>query len=364
MTSEIELDPSRLALALASAGRSEPLRTELFDCLRRAEAAAGDPLAFREEVRWPLVLAMLQDVDGHRVELSNGIVFEVGPDSRIDKAILLSLDAHPDHFWEPQTTKLILALGKNAKNVIVGGAYIGDQAIPLAVQLQATGGTVHAFEPMDLPFRRLLHNLKLNNVDNLVAHQLALWDGTGVPVEVLGHAALGSPVALEGREPEGGEVVGSVTIADYVRDNELGSVDVITLDTEGGEERALLGMRELLSLEPGQAPDIIFEIHRSYVDWTDGLEKTSIVRLLTAHGYRVFAIRDFHSNYSMLGEPIEVIPVERTYLEGPPHGFNMLATKKDSLVDELQLHVVPDVSPKLLLEKGKDPRLHHPTGWL
>jgi FkbM family methyltransferase len=206
--------------------------------------------------------------------------------------------------------------------------------------------------------------MKLNNVDNLVAHQLALWDGTGVPVEVLGHAALGSPVALEGREPEGGEVVGSVTIADYVRDNELGSVEVITLDTEGGEERALLGMRELLSLEPGQAPDIIFEIHRSYVDWTDGLEKTSIVRLLTAHGYRVFAIRDFHSNYSMLGEPIEVIPVERTYLEGPPHGFNMLATKRDSLVDELQLHVVPDVSPKLLLEKGKDPRLHHPTGWL
>ncbi len=68
--------------------------------------------------------------------------------------------------------------------------------------------------------------------------------------------------------------------------------------------------------------------------------------------------RDFHSNYAMAGQPIEVIPITRIYLEGPPHGFNVLATKDASLVGVLGLEVVHDVGPKLLV--NKDPKLHHP----
>jgi FkbM family methyltransferase len=215
---------------------------------------------------------------------------------------------------------------------------------------------------MALPYRRLLRNLELNRIENVVALPLALWDRTAVPVEVVGHAALGSPVALDDREPEGGEVVRSVSIDDYVRDNDLAGVELLTLDLEGGEERALHGAEGLLDRPAGEAPDIVFEIHRHYVDWTHGLESTPLVQFLVARGYTVFAVRDFHSNYAMSGEPIEIVPVDTVYLDGPPHGFNMLATKDAGLVDDLDLRVVPDVSPKLLLHR--DPRLHHPTGWL
>jgi hypothetical protein len=54
--------------------------------------------------------------------------------------------------------------------------------------------------------------------------------------------------------------------------------------------------------------------------------------------------------------------VDRVYLEGPPHGFNMLATKDRDLVGRLGLRIVENVSPKLLLDK--DPALHHPLGGL
>jgi hypothetical protein len=102
----------------------------------------------------------------------------------------------------------------------------------------------------------------------------------------------------------------------------------------------------------------VFEIHRHFVDWTDGLEKTSIVEFLRSRGYSVFAIRDFHNNYRMADHPIEIIPVDRVYLEGPPHGFNALATTDPNLVKRLDLRIVENVSPKLLLHK--DPALHQP----
>ena len=79
-------------------------------------------------------------------------------------------------------------------------------------------------------------------------------------------------------------------------------------------------------------------------------------------GYTIFAIRDFHDNYPMAGKAVEIIPVDRVYLEGPPHGFNLLAIKDSNLVRRLGLRVVENVSPKLLVHKN--PALHHPLDGL
>jgi hypothetical protein len=73
-------------------------------------------------------------------------------------------------------------------------------------------------------------------------------------------------------------------------------VELIMLDTEGGEENALLGARETIAR---CSPNIVFEIHRNFVDWSAGLQNTSVVTFLTSQGYDVFAIRDFHNNYPM-----------------------------------------------------------------
>lgn len=360
MSSEISTDDAAVAQALAAAGTDPGLRGAIFEALREAQQGAAAPARFRDEVRWPLVLALLREAGTHRVELDDGLVFEVGPDSRIERALLLSPVAHPDHVWEPQTTRLLTSLAAGAAHIIVGGAYIGDHVLPMA---RAAGratppGIVHAFEPMAHAHARLLRNLGLNEIDNVRAHRLGLWDVSDVALSLEGHLGLASSVpAAEAADP-GGEMIESVTIDDYARAAQLGRVGLIMLDTEGGEERALRGAEGLLSRPPGDAPDIVFEIHRHFVDWTEGLENTPIVRLLTARGYAVFAVRDYHDNQPMAGRPIEIIPAGRVYLEGPPHGFNALATKDPELVQRLGLRVVEDVSPKLLLHK--DPALHHP----
>ena len=355
MSSEIVADKEILAQALAAAGKDQKLRNAIFEALRQAEVESHDPAYFREQVRWPLILSLLSEAKTHTVVLENGLVFEVSPDSRIEQALLLSIEAHPDHVWEPQTTRLLTAMAAETTNVIVGGAYIGDHVLFLA---RAVGGgiapgVIHAFEPMQHAFDRLLHNLNVNHIRNVVANRLGLWDRGKVVLTVEGHLGLASSKPVE--ENTSGERIESISIDEYVESREVSPVGLIMLDTEGGEEKALAGARETIAIH---GPNIVFEIHRHFVDWSEGLEKTSIVQFLRSHGYTVFAIRDFHNNYPMAGRPIEIIPVDRVYLEGPPHGFNALATTDPDLVKRLGLRIVENVSPKLLLHK--DPALHHP----
>ena len=356
MSSEIVADNSMLAQALAAAGKDQKLRSAIFDALRRAEADADDPAGFREQVRWPLILSLLSEAKTHTVVLENGLIFEVSPDSRIEQALLLSSEEHPDHVWEPQTTKLLTALAAETTNVIVGGAYIGDHVLFLAraVGGGVTPGVIHAFEPMQRPFERLLHNLRVNDIENVIANRLGLWDRSQVILTVEGHLGLASSKP-DAEDNTGGERIESISIDEYVESRQVSPVGLIMLDTEGGEEKALAGARETIAKH---APNIVFEIHRNFVDWSEGLEKTSIIDFLQSRGYSVFAIRDFHSNYAMADHPIEIIPVSRVYLEGPPHGFNALATTDPDLVKRLELRIVENVSPKLLLHK--DPALHQP----
>jgi FkbM family methyltransferase len=348
--------------ALRAAARDDRLRAELLDSLRRAEARSADPDAFRATVRWPLVLAVLEEVGAQRVELASGLVFEVGADSRIEQALLLSSESRPDHVWEPQTTKLLLALAAEARPAVVGGAYIGDHALVIAQALarHGEGIWVHAFEPMTWAFERLLRNRELSGLRSLRAERLALWDASGVELALRGAPALASSRPAGDTHPGEGETVQSISVDDYVAAEGLESIGLLMLDTEGGEERALAGAERLLGRPFPEAPRCVFEVHRDYVDWSEGLERTDVARFLSRHGYRLLAIRDVHGNHPMRGQPIEVVPIDRVHLEGPPHGFNLLATKDPNLVDRLGLRVVPDVSPKLLLDR--DSALHHPIG--
>ena len=357
MTSEIRVEDSAVVDALAQAGCRESVRRELFDVLRRAEIQSDEPAKFRELVRWPLIVALLRDTGRHQVALANGLIFEVGPDSRIEKALLLSTVVHPDHVWEPQTTRLLVALAGGAKHAVVGGAYIGDQVLPIAREM-GPNGIVHAFEPMGDAFARLVRNLAINQVGNVEANQLGLWDESEVQLELSGDLALASSAKASAQGNGSGEAVQSTTVMRYLAARGIDSIDLIMLDTEGGEERALRGAESLLGQPVGTAPNVVFEIHRDYVDWSSGLEKTPVVELLVGHGYEVFAVRDIHGNHPMGDQPVEVVPVATTYLEGPSHGFNMLAIKDPQLIGRLGLEVVEGVSPKLIPDK--DPALHHP----
>lgn len=354
------MDKEKLPGALEMIAQNPEWRAEFIRQLQAFEKRIATPgIDIREDVTGPLVDALHSDDQVVRKTLADGTQLDFLYRSKIARDFVMSEPEMPDHAWEPQTSRLLVNLAKRAKQVVIGGAYFGDQAILVARQAAQNNGVVHAFEPNPDQRKMLMHNAKLNGLTNIVPRPEGLWDNSSTTLKLVGFDSFAHPeVTSEG----GSDGFQTTTIEDYLKAAGVAQLDLIMLDIEGAELRALQGAAAFLKRPAGEAPDIVFEVHRHYVDWSRGLENTDSVKLLTGSGYQVFAVRDFNSNYDLSRQPIELIPADSVYLEGPPHGFNMVAVKDASVFNSAQYSICKGVSPKLL--RHKDPALHHPLGGL
>lgn len=221
----------------------------------------------------------------------------------------------------------------------------------VAKAIAPAGLKVHCFEPNPDEAGMLQNNLALNQLGNVVVNHEGLWSRSGERMRLDGFDSFANAVAASA-----GEGFETVAMDDYAQRLGL-RVGLIQLDIEGAELAALQGAVQILDKD---RPWVVFELHRTYVDWSQGLRATPLCQLFLERGYEVFAVRDLNSHREMPGKPVELVPIDTVYLEGPPHGFNMLAVPHKGLVDTPAFSVVNAVSPKLL--PHKDARLHHPVG--
>lgn len=347
-------DPLRTALA--TIGTDDALRAEviaLCHSIERAPQWRGTKV--RDELTGPILDALHERTGRLRKELSNGLLFDFFYRSRIARDFVMSIPDRPDHVWEPQATRLLVHLSEGAAHVIIGGAYFGDHAIPVAHRMRGHGGIVHAFEPDEGPAEMLEHNAEINGLTNVRLVRAALWRDASGRLTLQGDDALKT---TEPTEHEGN--VRAVSIDHYVAEQGIERVQWIIVDVEGGELDALRGAEGQLSLPADRAPHVIFEVHSGRDDWSKGLQNTDVYRYVESFGYTIHALRDMQSNIDLRDRPIELVPPETAYLDGPPHGFNMFAVKDRSILRDGLFRIVPNVSPKLL--RHRDPALHAPTG--
>jgi FkbM family methyltransferase len=350
------MDPEKLEHALSFIGKDELLRRKFLElCVEVEEKLSSPDGDIRDQVTGPIVDALFSEVGPIEKKLSNGIVFEFDYTSIIARAFVLSREPFPDHVWEPQTTKLLLLLSRNATNVLIGGAYFGDHAILIANQIASQGGVCHAFEPNKANAQKLERNAQINHLNNLRINCLGLWNRDSANLEFVGTDALASS---EETATETDNSFRAVTIDSYLKSQNVPALDLIMIDIEGGELNALQGAADQLALPAESAPKIVFEVHSQYTDWSNGLQNTDVVKYVASFGYKIFAVRDIHSNYDLGDLPIEIITPETTYIKGPPHGFNMLAVKDESILATSDFRICSGVSPKYLLHR--DPALFHP----
>lgn len=356
---ELSMSQDKALAALSRIGSVAEHRAAFVRQMLALETAIQAPgVDIREVLTGPLVDALFDDDQVVTKTLSNGVVFEFLYRSKIARDFVMSTPEQPDHAWEPQTSRILVRLAKGAKQVIIGGAYFGDHAVLIAREIAPDGGVVHAFEPNADQRGMLARNAALNGLANIVPRPEGLWHDSSSNLKLVGYDSFATAEAAD----VGDDSFRTVTICDYLAAVRADRLDLIVLDIEGAELGALRGAEAFLARPGAEAPKILFEVHRHYVDWSDGLLNTDIARLLTDHGYILFALRDFNSNVDLAGKPIELVPADAIHLDGPPHGFNMVAVKDASIFQGEGYRIVRDVSPKYL--RHKDPRLHHPIGGL
>lgn len=349
------INSEKITNALKRIGANDKARAKLLNTLIAIEEDLFE-LNFdaREEITAPLVDSLYSDSKSLQRVLDNGLIIHFPYSSKISREFVMATPFSTDHVWEPQTTKLLLELAKNAQHVLIGGAYWGDQTILVANSIKDSG-FVHCFELNDINIGFLNKNASTNNLSNIQITAKALWDADNVSVNLSGLDSLETCIEVDSNNPNACK---TITIDTYGKNHEISSFDLIMLDIEGGELKALKGAELYLSMPKNKAPNIIFEIHRSYVDWSNGLESTDIIKFLAGFGYIFFGIRDYNGNVPMTGKQIELVPINNIYLDGPHHGFNILAIKDPSIVESDMFLLTPGISPKLL--KHRDPEIHSP----
>ena len=354
-----EVGGARLQRAMQRLGRHPQLRQAMMELLKKAEAQLGYAGPVRDDVTGPIADALHNDNDRFEKTLADGTKFSFLFRTKIARDFLMSAQERPSHVWEPQTTKLLLNLAHGlAGDVVVGGAYFGDQAILVARGLahaNTASQTVHCFEPNADQATMLAGNVNLNRLNNVRVNKVGLWSHSNVRLKLDGFDSFANAVSASANDKD---AFSTVSIDDYRAQNKS-KIGMIQLDIEGAEYGALLGAHKTLQEDK---PHVVFEVHRHYVDWSHGLAQTDICHYLAGLGYTLFAVRDFNSHIDMGNRPIELIPVDKVYLQGPPHGFNMLAVQDPQRVMGVGFYIVENVSPKLLAHK--DPSLHHPMGGL
>jgi FkbM family methyltransferase len=320
-------------------------RNHFIEAIVEFEKKAGYPESnVREMISGPICDELFMG-ESFSKKLQNGLTINFVYNSKIAREFLLSNPAIPNHVWEPQTTKLLLHFSEDAKNVIIAGAYFGDQAIPVANNIKTTG-ICHTFEPNKDNSNLIIENANINGLTNILINNLALWNKSNEKLIFEGEDALASTIEAKSTEAN---VLNTITIDDYVTNNKIGKVDLLMIDVEGSEIKVLQGAIEMIKQNK---PVVVFETHSLYDDWSNGLENSPSAIIMKDLGYSVFAVREFHQNIDTGNMPIELLPLNKTFCETPPHhGFNMLAIPSEEYIENSLFSVVQDLSPKLILSK-------------
>lgn len=312
----------------------------------------------RTKILYPLLDEIFNETDILEMTLKNGLHFKYPYRSNIAKEILLREDEISSHAWEPMTSLCVeIATAYKGGDVLIGGAYFGDQALIAANTLRNLGKAnrrVICVEPNKIQRDQLIDNSYANNLnDYIIAIDKVLWDRTGDKFDLEdsdSHAAIqqGENASLE-----------SITIEQLANEMNTTEFSLIQLDIEGSEEKALIGAEKYLSMGKDHSPVIITEIHSKYTDWSNGIKKSSLVELLLHYKYKVFGLRDAQSNWELSLDKPELVPLDKIYLEGPPHGFNLIAAKDESFFNDSRFTIIDRLaSPKYL--RHRNPQFHMP----
>jgi FkbM family methyltransferase len=194
---------------------------------------------------------------------------------------------------------------KGANVVFDVGANAGIYSLAaLATQPDAI---VHAFEPTPEIAARLRETAKLNGLDRLHVHEVAVSSENGFATLKRCRGELGTNEGMNFIAPDGGpcsaERVKTVSLDQFCQRNSVEYVDLLKLDIQGHEYQALTGAEHLI--KAGRIGTIFMELN-----WGKNpgatCPATESIRFLDRTGYR-FASPGRCLNWERAGDWLRVL---------------------------------------------------------
>lgn len=182
-----------------------------------------------------------------KTSLSNGQQIWIDPNDLIGRCIFYH------GLWEGPIARHFYEAVEPGDVVLDVGANIGQFSL-LAAQKVGAGGTVISVEANPATAPLLRQNIAENGLTNIRVLEMAAWDETatvtlrGGPAENCGAADVVAGAA------EGGIAVRAACLDDVVLEL-VAAVDIVKLDIEGAELRALRGMSRILRVN---SPRLIY----------------------------------------------------------------------------------------------------------
>jgi FkbM family methyltransferase len=196
-------------------------------------------------------------------------------------------------WWEPETVAMFLQLVRQGRRTFLDvGAYTG--AYSLMASRMSGDIDIFAFEPEPRVRRRLLENLRLNDLGDVRVFDLAVSDRSGpitmFTADTTNLPSVSSVTANDEADVREPMAVRAITLDEFV-DRESARPDLLKVDADGSEPAILRGGAGMLKrdrpvvicevLEDSEAGDLerlLPEIdYRSFLMTSSGLqERTSI----------------------------------------------------------------------------------------
>jgi len=165
------------------------------------------------------------------------------------------------YFLEEEILSCWATVSKGAKVVLDVGANAGIYS--LAAIAAQPDVIVHAFEPTPEIAARLHATAKLNHLENLHVHEVAVLGENGQATLNRYRGELGNNEGMnfvtKGVGNSGAERVKTISLDQFCQDHSIDHVDLLKLDVQGQEYSALKGA-ELL-IRPGRVGTIFMELN-------------------------------------------------------------------------------------------------------
>lgn len=167
-------------------------------------------------------------------------------------------DFEIDVFYEKYGLNLVNKSKFCNKDIIDGGAYIGDSALFFQ---EFTNSQVYAFEPEKENYQLLKQTIELNQASRIIPLQMGL-SSDGNEYKLISDG-LASSIVLNTNKVQEIENIRTISLDKFVENNNL-SVGLIKLDVEGFEQQVLHGAKKTIQT---QRPTLLISIYHNADDF-------------------------------------------------------------------------------------------------